>query len=254
MKKNMWILFTILGIINILYFVALLGFSTRISFSGFFALAGCAFLFLAFIFYKNMIFNNKFLIMLLNWGKIILILFLTSFVIIQSLIIYHGNRSYTKKTDYLVILGAGLNGDKLSLSLLKRMEKSVEYLKLHPDSTVVVSGGQGLNETISEAEAMKRYLVSQGIKEEQIIKEDKSTNTMENLKFTKNKLDEINKKEGNYEITIVTSGFHMFRSKSLAARNGFKAYGYPSSTYAVLIPNFYIREYFAVIKSFVFDR
>lgn len=159
-----------------------------------------------------------------------------------------------KKTDYLVILGAGLNGDKLSLSLLKRMEKSVEYLKLNPDSTVVVSGGQGPNETISEAEAMKRYLVSNGIKEEQIIKEDKSTNTMENLKFTKKKLDEVNKKEGNYEITIVTSGFHMFRSKILAARNGFKAHGYPSSTYAVLIPNFYIREYFAVIKSFIFDR
>lgn len=254
MKRNMWILFSVLGVINILYFIVLLGFSTRISFSGFFALAGFAFLFLAFIFYKNRVIDNKFLMMLFSGGKIILILFLTSFVVIQSFIIYHGNKSYTKKTDYLVILGAGLNGDKLSLSLLKRMEKSVEYLKLNPDSTVVVSGGQGPNETISEAEAMKRYLVSNGIKEEQIIKEDKSTNTMENLKFTKKKLDEVNKKEGNYEITIVTSGFHMFRSKILAARNGFKAHGYPSSTYAVLIPNFYIREYFAVIKSFIFDR
>lgn len=254
MKKNMWIFFALLGVINILYFIVLLGFSTRISFSGFFALAGCIFLFLAFIFYKNSVLNNKTLIMLFSSGKIILILLLISFVIIQSFIIYHGNKSYTKKTNYLVILGAGLNGDKLSLSLLKRMEKSIEYLKLNPDATVVVSGGQGPNESISEAEAMKRYLVSQGIKEEQIIKEDKSTNTMENLKFTKKKLDEINEKEGNYEITIVTNGFHMFRSKLLADRNGFKAYGYPASTYAILIPNFYIREYFAVIKSFVFDR
>jgi uncharacterized SAM-binding protein YcdF (DUF218 family) len=90
-----------------------------------------------------------------------------------------------------------------------------------------------------------------GIKEERIIKEDKSTSTMENFKNTKEIVLKDNSE--NIRILIVTNDFHMFRAKLLARRNGFIPYGLPSSTPWSILPNCYIREYFAVLKSLVFD-
>ena len=132
------------------------------------------------------------------------------------------------------------------------MDKALWYLEQQLTVPVVVSGGQGRRELISEAEAMKRYLVQNGIDERRIIKEDKSTSTMENFKFSKEILMDMGITCDS--ITVVTNDFHMFRSKLLAKRNGFNAYALASKTPDFVLPNCYIREYFAFVKSFFVDK
>lgn len=202
--------------------------------------------------YNENIFSrlNKNLKRLLN---VLLVIFIISFIIIESLIIGANIKSDMRRPDYMIVLGAGLKGEKLSLTLLKRMEKTVEFMNENPDVKAVVSGGQGFDEVISEAEAMKRYLVKHGIDENRVIKEDKSTSTMENFKFSKEKLKQITGKNID-EAVVVTNEFHMMRARMIAERNGIKTYPLTCRTpYSVMANNF-IREYFAVVKSYLLDR
>ncbi|MDP4094733.1 MAG: YdcF family protein, partial [Bacillota bacterium] len=176
-----------------------------------------------------------------------------SFILIEGLIIYSGRPEQAKPADYLVVLGAGLHGETMSLSLQYRMNKSLDYLKLYPDTKVIVSGGQGAGEKISEAEAMKRFLVKNGIDEKRILNEDKSLNTMQNFKYSRQVILN-NGGSPQSRIEIITNGFHMLRSRLLADRNGFIFSTYPCSTPPSVLINCYLREYLAVIKSFFLDR
>lgn len=247
-------LYIIMGIISVTYFILTLIILGGISFAEFYLVLG---IFLILLGYGKKYTKKGYLI--LAPGKVlnviigIIALGILSFVILETVIIASAISIKKTDSDYIVVLGAGLRGDIPSLTLLQRLDKSLEYVKNNPDIKIVVSGGQGQGETITEAEAMKRYLIKQGVNEERIIKEDKSTNTFENLKFTAKILKEMDKTQ-NFKITIVTSDFHVFRAKFLAARHGFKADGYGVISEPVLIPTYYVREYFAVVKSFVFDK
>ena len=142
-----------------------------------------------------------------------------------------------------------------SPSLKHRLAAALEYAKEFPDVPIVVSGGQGPDELITEAEAMKCFLVERGIDPRLIIVEDASTNTWENLMLTREvlKMDAPLKRD---KVLIVTSEFHMFRSLMLARRSGFEPHGKAAPTPAYpryLKPYLYFREYFAVIKSLLFD-
>jgi uncharacterized SAM-binding protein YcdF (DUF218 family) len=181
-------------------------------------------------------------------------LFLLSFVFIQGLIIFSAQADENiEEGDYMIILGAGLIGDYVPPTLQYRLNKGVEYLNKNSDLKVIVTGGQGPGETVTEAYAMEKYLINKGVDASRIIKEDKATSTFENFKFSKEILDEISDKE-DYSVIIVTNGFHMFRSKMIAERVGFTAYRLPTKTNLNVLVNCYVREYFAVIKSFIFDR
>lgn len=182
--------------------------------------------------------------------KVSIIVFLASFIIIEGVIIYHGSKTDHEKVDYLVILGAGLWGETPSLSLQQRLEESLKFIKNNSTTRIVLSGGMGPGETITEAEAMKRYLVERGVDEGLIIKEDKSTSTKENLQFTKELLKKNNEA---IKIQLVTNNFHMFRAKLLARSCGFNVYGQPAPLHPLLVPAYYLREYMAVIKSVLFD-
>lgn len=189
-------------------------------------------------------------------GRIALILFiiwLSSFLVIQGLIIYAiSSSNEAVEVDYVLVLGAGLRGEEPSLTLSRRLDKSLEYLEMNPSVKAIVSGGQGPGETITEAEAMKRFLVKNGIEEQRIIKEDKSTNTKENIMFSKEILDRIENGEIR-EIVIISSEFHLLRAQFLAKRNGLISYGIPAKTPRIVVLNYFMREYFAVVKSFIFD-
>lgn len=187
--------------------------------------------------------------------SVLVIIIGISFLLIEGLIIKYASLDENIEVDYVVVLGAGLFGDRLSPVLHNRMITALEYAKKYPDVTIVVSGGQGPDEWISEAEAMKRFLIKNGISEGRIIVEDSSTSTIENLTLTKTVLKQDDQQR-RPKIVIVTSEYHMFRSKLLARRSGFEAYGKcaPTPTYPkYLKPYYYLREYFAVIKSALFD-
>ncbi|MEO2204581.1 YdcF family protein [Paenibacillus pabuli] len=173
-----------------------------------------------------------------------------SFVIIEALVFTQLHANDPEQADYVIILGSGIKGTELSLTLKQRLDASLDYIRNHPQTPVIVSGGQGPGESIPEALAMKNYLVEQGITPAQIIMEDKSTSTQENMAFSKRIIDEAGLEHP--EIMIVTSDYHMFRSKYLAAKNGYAAeYGISAPSPGYLKPINMIREYFAVVKAFM---
>jgi len=250
-KRNVYVW---LGIICEVYFIGTIIFGGRVTFAEFYLGLGILLIALGLL---NRLNNGKYT--LIKPGKIKTVIKtcffigLASFVIIEALIIQSAISKHREKTDYLVILGAGLRGEVPSMALYQRLYASLEYVKLNPNVKVVVSGGRGPGETITEAEAMKRFLINHGVAKDQVIKEEKSTNTLENMKFTTEILKGLDKSK-TIEVTIVTNNFHMFRAKFLAQRQGLKAYGYPSPLHPMLVPTYFVREYLAVINSYIFDR
>lgn len=153
-----------------------------------------------------------------------------------------------ESADVMIILGAGLNGDQVSERLKLRLDKALEALNLNPEMTVIVSGGKGGDEKISEAEAMKRYLIKAGIEEKRVIEEDKSTSTHENFLFSKPIIDAV---EPSGQILIVTSDFHVFRSQMIAKSLGFDSRALCSTSEPLVLSNYLIREIPAVINDFL---
>lgn len=146
---------------------------------------------------------------------------------------------------YLIVLGAKVNGEEMSLSLLYRAQKALEYLKENPDTIVIVTGGQGEGEGITEAEALNRFFSENGIDEDRILKEDRSTSTYENVKFTKELYD-------IEEAVIVSNDFHLYRSIILADKVGIKGYPLAAETPRVVKTSLFIREYAAILKMKIF--
>ena len=129
--------------------------------------------------------------------------------------------------------------------LAGRLNKAYEYLSENPDSLCIVSGGQGNNEGITEAEAMKRYLVDKGIDPQRIIEEGRSTNTYENLLYSKRIMDEMGLEA---KAIIVTDGFHEWRAQYIAKQVGIDATGLGSEPYWPLQMCYWIREIFGVVR------
>ncbi len=168
------------------------------------------------------------------------------FGVLFGMILHGQSVGPEEDADYLVVLGAGLRGDRPSLVLMYRIEAAAEYLLVNPDSKVVVSGGQGANEWISEAEAMKKALVDLGIEESRIFMEDKSTSTNENLTFSKQFIPK------DASVVIVTNKFHVFRACHLAREIGYEPVsGLGADNVWWLNPTNYLRECMAVFKDVV---
>ena len=157
--------------------------------------------------------------------------------------------------DYIVVLGAGVNGTTPSLSLRNRLEITREYLLSHPETVAVVSGGQGPGEDITEAECMYDWLISNGVDRSRILRETKATTTEENLKFSK-EIIESQSDSTNPTVGIVSSEYHIHRAKLLAAQAGYtNVIGIAAPTsYFTLKINYSIREAFALTHFYVFGN
>ncbi len=223
--------------------------SNKIAFST--ELTGFAIVLIVFHFVKNKIDIN---LSILKPLKLCIVILITVFIILEICIIVYP-KDNKEDADYLIVLGAGLNGSNLSHTLKDRLDATLTCVnEYNNNGYIVVSGGQGENEDISEAEAMERYLLQKGIAKDKIIKEDKSVNTYENLKFSRDKIeDHSGKSIKDSTIKIITTDFHSFRGRILAMKNSYgKVSSYSSDTLSYLIPIFYLREAFALIKTMIF--
>jgi uncharacterized SAM-binding protein YcdF (DUF218 family) len=184
-------------------------------------------------------------------GKVILCVIAASFLIVEGIILSHmRGKASVNKTEYIVILGCQVNGSLASLPLLRRGYNAVNYLKRHEDVKAVITGGQGPGENITEAEAMRRLLTENGIGEERILIEDKSRSTIENLKFSHELYNLLDK-----NIVIVTSDYHMFRSLSIAKKLGYKnVAGISARSQLSVLPAYLLREYAAVMYYVLLGR
>lgn len=150
-----------------------------------------------------------------------------------------------KDFDYIIINGAGLlDGDRVPKLLQDRIDKAIDVYMSDPSPTIMIpSGGQGSDETVSEAEAMSRYMMDKGIPEYRIIKEDKSTTTMENLENCKKLIDRM---EGRKYTTLVTSNYHVYRALRYCRKIGLDCTGIGSHVAFYYWPSALIREFVAI--------
>ena len=189
-----------------------------------------------------------------------------------------------RQYDYIIIHGAGLDGPRPTPLLAGRIDKALElWNKQHQHGKFVVSGGQGADEVVSEAQAMRDYLLEKGVPGDAILMEDKSTTTWENLRYS---LAIINAdratgidatssaavassgdvtttasdastsdasgtvaSNGDFTTAVVTSDFHVFRCAEYAHNLGIKADGIGSHTKGWYWPTAFIREFIAITKA-----
>lgn len=180
--------------------------------------------------------------------KIVIILLICAEVILVAFMAIYGysdNVNYNE--DAVIVLGAGVRGDKVTLPLKLRLDKAIEYHFKNPEAMIVVTGGQGFQETVTEAYAMEKYLLENGVDKNKILKEEKATSTSENMQFSKRILD--NHYKDDYSVVVITNNFHIFRGVTLAERTGFQrvAHMHVGLQWYNLMPCF-LRESLAVIK------
>lgn len=154
--------------------------------------------------------------------------------------------------DAVVVLGAALHGDKISLPLKLRLDAAIDYHKKNPHALIVVTGGQGPQEAMTEGKAMADYLVSNGVLKDRIIKEEKATSTQENMKYSKEILDMCF--ENDYKIAVITNNFHIYRGVAFAKIEGFEnvAHFHAGLPWYNMLPC-YLRESLAVLKMWLVD-
>lgn len=159
----------------------------------------------------------------------------------------HHKPKYDK--DYVIILGCAIAKDGTPYPLLRgRIDRAIAFAEEQKKKTgksikFIPSGGKGDDECISEAESMKNYLLSKGIAEDDIIIENQSTTTLENMRFSKEKTTE------GAKIIFSTSNYHVFRSGIYANQAGLSAEGIGSKTKSYFWPNASIREFVALLAS-----
>ena len=160
---------------------------------------------------------------------VILILGLLVVGITEAVIIHASFGNPKETVEYMVVLGAKVNRDGPSVSLWDRICGAYEYLEEHPDVIAIVSGGQGTDEPITEAECMYRELVNLGIDPKRIWIEDNATSTWENLNFS---LDLIEEKTGvrPVKLGVLSSEYHLFRASLFAKACNVEFVGIPART------------------------
>ena len=183
-------------------------------------------------------------------GRIILgcavVLALAAFALCELPVLRAAKTDADPQADYLIVLGAKVNGTTPSHAMADRLDAALDYLQTFPDASVIVSGGQGDDEGISEAEAMAVWLRAHGIDDTRILLEDQSETTRENLE---NSFAIIRAHGGDPAdgVAIVTSEYHLYRAREMAAALGAKPIGVAARTgiFAMRI-NYFIREAVAV--------
>ena len=190
--------------------------------------------------------NPKLPLLLRRILTVLVIFFSLAYGITAGVIWFASNGMPHQACDYVVVLGAGVNGTVPSLSLRNRLDAAYSYLTEFPESICVVSGCQGDGEDISEAQCMYNELVRMGIDSDRVWMEDQATNTRENLRYS---LEIIRGRTGSQpeEIGIISSEYHLLRAGFFARELGIDSFGIPAeTTWLSLRINYTLREVAAV--------
>ena len=160
---------------------------------------------------------------------VILVIALLVVGITEAVIIKASFGDPKKSADYMVVLGAKVREDGPSVSLWDRIYGAYDYLQSHPDTIAIVSGGQGLDEPMTEAQAMFDELVELGIDPARIWIEDKATSTWENLTFSLNLIEEKTGQRPE-KLGVLSSEYHLFRASLFAKACNVDFIGIPART------------------------
>ena len=194
-----------------------------------------------------------------SWWKVLLALVLAgalSFAALLGAVLWGAHDQVQGDPQVMIVLGCRvMPGGEPSILLQDRLDTALAYLRDHPEMRVVVSGGQGDNEPDTEARVMADFFIQNGVEKDNILLEDQSHNTSQNLRYSMALLEE----EGvdcSGGVLVVSNGFHLTRARMLAQREGFEnisTLAAPTSHLPSRL-HMYIREPIALVKSFLLDR
>lgn len=162
----------------------------------------------------------------------------------------HDTVNYNERA--VIVLGCAVRGTNPTQPLVARLNAALRYYEKNPDAYIIVSGGQGPQEDISEAECMKDYLIAHGVDEDKIIEECSATSTTENIQYSQAIMTELLIPETN--VALITNDFHIFRAKQLAKMYGLKATTAHAKTPWYSAPMMYLREILAVGQLILFRK
>ena len=181
-------------------------------------------------------------------GILIIVVAVVSLAAVETAFMIKAATAKPSENATVLVLGCRAYGSRPSIMLASRLDAAYEYLTEHPDAICIVSGGQGPDESMPEAECMYLYLTEKGIAPERIYQENRSTSTRENLLFSQ----EIIEEEGlNPEIAIVTNEYHEYRAGMIADALEMEYSAVPARTPLWLFPTYYIRELYGIIYEWV---
>lgn len=171
------------------------------------------------------------------------------FAVVEGMIISGMKTTKSDDVKYVIVLGAQVRGTRVTKSLKYRLDAAYDYYQSNPDVTIIVTGGQGTGEDISEAKAMKDYLISKGMPDTAVIMEDRATNTSENIRFSYEFIDDKAAK-----VAVVSNDFHLYRAKLICKKQGYDVETIKAKTDEILFVNYMFREFFAIFKNKVLGR
>ena len=162
--------------------------------------------------------------------------------------------SVNETAENVILLGGGIDKDgKLPDSVMTRVEKTAEYMKQHPETVCVVTGGTLKWLPFAEAPELKSQLVNKGVAPERILVEDQAKDTIQNFQFSCKMLAEYRgvsiQEVLDMPTAVVTSRYHLRRSERLARRIGYtNIKGIPAACPLIYVPHSYVREICAYVK------
>lgn len=178
-----------------------------------------------------------------------LLLIFLPYTVFAIMIMWQTKATPTQSHQHVVVLGAGFNNDTLEprRQLKQRLDTAYDYAQNHPESTIIVSGGQGDDEIMPEANVMQRYLIAKGLDESRILLEDNSFRTVENLSNTATRYQ-------SKKMLIITSDYHIWRARLLASWLGLEVETLSAPSTLVYLPFNLMREEVALINAYFRDK
>ncbi len=236
-----------------IWFIIPIVFSGIVNIGNLAGIAVCAFLFLCVYFYeklkdfvRNLWSKNAGKVLISFVSIVICAVIVTAAV--ETVFMVGAAVKDPQPSSTVVVLGCRVYGERPSRMMVARLKAAQKYLEKNPDSACILSGGQGDDEDISEAECMYRYLVDAGVSPDRLYKEDKSTSTRENLLFSK---EIIEREKLNTNIAIATNEFHEYRAQKIADSLSLESGAVSGVTEIWVFPTYYVRELFGILYEWV---
>ena len=206
-----------------------------------FALRGYAWWGYLCLFIAALLLAHRFLPAVL-WRIVVLLtcLGLAYFCFVEYFIIKNARTDADAGRDYLIVLGAAVHGEKVTWVLSNRLDAAYDYAVEHPDTVLVVSGGQGDGESVTEASAMAKYLIARGVDPARVLLEERAESTAENFAFSKAVIDRQLGPDAS--IGFVTTRFHVYRAARVAQKGGIDARGLGAPDVWYIALNNFLRE------------
>lgn len=171
---------------------------------------------------------------------------LALFTVMEVMVLAKDETDWERDVTAVIVLGAGVNGRAPSLTLQTRLEAALEYVADKPDIPIVVTGGQGRGEEITEARCMADWLMARGVSEDRIILEEQATDTRENIDYSLTLLHDMGI-DTTSNIAVVSNDYHLARAAYLwGPPNMVPVAAHMPAWFWPLTVNYYIREAFGM--------